>query len=255
MKRVRVIPLLLIQKGGLVKSVKFRKHQYIGDPINAVKIFNEKEVDELVILDISSRSEKKPPDLDLVKKIAGEAFMPLAWGGAITQLKQIRELISAGVEKCILNTAAFENPALIAEAAAWAGSQSIVASIDIRKNMFGQYRVWIRNGSENTGTDPVVFARQMESAGAGEILLQDITNEGSFSGYNTDIIRKVCSAVNIPVVASGGAGSITDFRKALEAGASAVAAGSFFVLQRPHKAVLISYPSQEQLNRDLFSKL
>lgn len=246
---------MLLQKGGLVKSVKFKNHQYIGDPINAVKIFNEKEVDEIAILDISATAEKRGPDFGQVKRIASEAFMPLAWGGGISTLRQIQELINLGVEKIILNHSAVNNPSLISEAAKWAGSQSIVVSMDVKKNILGKYKVYIHNGSKNISIDPVSFATQMQSAGAGEVLLQDIDRDGSFTGYNLEIIRMISSKLDIPLIAAGGAGSIDDFSAAVHAGASAVAAGSFFVLQRPHRAVLISYPAQEELKKYFFSKL
>lgn len=255
MKRIRVIPVLLLQKGGLVKSVKFKNHQYIGDPINAVKIFNEKEVDEIAILDISATAEKRGPDIEVVKKIASEAFMPVAWGGGISTIDHIQELVGIGVEKIILNHSAVRNPSFISEAAKLVGSQSVVVSMDIKKDLFGRHKVFTHNGSKNTSMDPVDFAKKMELNGAGEILLQDIERDGSFSGYNLDLIRQVSSKLNIPVIAVSGAASVLDFKAAVQAGASAVAAGSFFVLQRPHRAVLISYPAQEELKRDFFSKL
>ncbi len=255
MNRIRVIPALLIQKGGLVKSVKFKDHKYVGDPINAVKIFNEKEVDELVVLDISATIENRPPNFSQIKEIASEAFMPLAYGGGITKLEEIKALIGGGVEKVILNTAAFSNPGLVTEAAKYIGSQSVVVSIDVKKNFFGKYKVYVKNGSQNTGLDPVDFARQMERAGAGEILLNAIDRDGTFSGYDTELIRMVSSAINIPVVALGGARTVNDFRNAIQHGASAVSAGSMFVFQRPHRAVLISYPSQKELKENLFSQV
>jgi cyclase len=220
-----------------------------------VKIFNEKEVDEIAILDISTTRGKYGPDIKQVKEIACEAFMPVSWGGGITSLEQIKELIGMGVEKVIINQSAITNASLISEAAKLAGSQSVVVSIDYKKNILGKYRVYMQNGSKNTSRDPVTFARKMESAGAGEILLQDIDRDGTFSGYNTEILRHVSSQVNIPVIAAGGAGSISDFKAAVHAGASAVAAGSLFVLQRPHRAVLISYPTQKELQKDFFSKI
>jgi len=255
MRRIRVIPILLIQNGGLVKSVKFRNHQYIGDPINAVKIFNEKEVDEIAILDISASAEKRPPSRQLIKNLTGEAFMPLAYGGGVTRLDEVKDLIQMGVEKIIFNSSARNNPALIEEAAKWAGSQSIVVSIDVKKTIWGKYRVCSHNGLKTTGTDPLVFAKQMESAGAGEILLQEADRDGTFEGFDFSIIEMISRHINIPLVAAGGAGSIEDFKKAIHAGAAAVAAGSMFVLQRPHRAVLISYPSQEILKTQLFSQL
>ncbi|MBN8855492.1 MAG: imidazole glycerol phosphate synthase subunit HisF [Sphingobacteriales bacterium 50-39] len=253
MKRVRVIPALLIQKGGLVKSIRFKDHKYVGDPINAVKIFNEKEVDEIVILDISATAENRPPNITQIKEIAGEAFMPLAYGGGITKLEEIKELISAGVEKVVLNTTAFINPQLVSEGARYIGSQSMVVSIDVKKNIWGKYKVFVQNGSKSTGIDPVTFARQMEEAGAGELILNSIERDGTFEGYDTEMIQSVSKSVNIPVVAIGGASTVDDFARAVQHGASAVAAGSMFVFQRPHRAVLISYPSQPDLKEKLYS--
>ena len=255
MKRVRVIPILLIKNGGLVKSVKFKNYKYVGDPLNAVKIFNEKEVDEIVLLDISATAEKRPPDTFKISQIASELFMPLAYGGGITSLTEITNLISAGVEKVVLNSIAFSNPLLVCEAAKCIGSQSVVVSIDVKKNWLGKYRVFIQNGAKNTGIDPVTYACEMASAGAGEIFLNSIDRDGSFEGYDTTLIEEVSKAVNIPVVAIGGAGSIEDFATAISKGASAVAAGSIFVFQRPHKAVLISYPAQNELKERLFNKI
>ncbi len=255
MKRVRVIPALLIQKGGLVKSVRFKDHKYVGDPINAVKIFNEKEVDELVVLDISATAEKRPPNIRQIKEIAGEAFMPLGYGGGITSLDEIRELISAGVEKVILNTSAFNNPGLVSEGARYVGSQSVVVSIDVKKNLFGKYKVYIQNASRKTDADPVAYARRMQEAGAGEILLNAVDRDGTFGGYDVDLIRMVSESVDIPVVAIGGAATVDDLANAVKSGASAVSAGSMFVFQRPHRAVLISYPSQAELKQKVFSLL
>jgi cyclase len=255
MKRVRIIPALLIQKGGLVKSVRFKDHKYVGDPINAVKIFNEKEVDEIVLLDISASSEKRPPNIPKIQEIASEAFMPLGYGGGITTLDEIRSLITAGVEKVILNTVAFANPGLINEAAKYIGSQSIVVSIDVKKNVWGKYKVYVQNGSRNTGLDPVAFARQMEDAGSGEILLNAIDRDGTFEGYDLDLLHSVSSSLGIPVVAIGGAGSVDDFTGAIRAGASAASAGSLFVFQRPHRAVLISYPTQAELKSKVFGNI
>jgi imidazole glycerol-phosphate synthase subunit HisF len=252
MKRIRVIPVLLIQDGGLVKSIRFKDHKYVGDPINAVKIFNEKEVDEIVILDISATTEKKAPNILAIKEIASEAFMPLGYGGGITKLDEIKELITAGVEKVVLNTSAFENPKLVSEGAAYVGSQSIVVSIDVKKNLWGKYKVFVKNGSKNTDMDPVEYAKKMQMAGAGELFLNSIERDGTFGGYDTELIKSVAKAVDIPVVAIGGAAEIEDFAKAVQSGASAVSAGSMFVFQRPHRAVLISYPAQKELKEKLF---
>lgn len=249
MRRVRIIPALLIQQGGLVKSVKFKDHKYVGDPINAVRIFNEKEVDEIVILDISATAEKRGPDIRQIREIASEAFMPLGYGGGITTLDQIKALISAGIEKVVLNSSAFHNPGLVQEASRYVGSQSIVVSIDVAKNMWGKYKVYISNGTRNTGLDPVEYAIRMEQAGAGEILLNAIDKDGTFSGYDTALLKMVSSKIHIPLIAIGGASSVSDFAQAIESGASAVSAGSMFVFQRPHRAVLISYPSQDDLKK------
>jgi len=243
-----------MKDGGLVKSVRFKDYTYVGDPINAVKIFNDKEVDEIVLLDISATAEGKGPNMSKIRELASEAFIPLGYGGGITQLDEIKELIGAGVEKVILNTSAFDNPRLVSDGAKYVGSQSIVVSIDVKKNIWGKYKVYVRNGSKNTDLDPVKFAKQMADAGAGEILLTSIERDGTFSGYDTQLIEQVSNAVGVPVVAMGGAARIDDFEKAVNAGASAVAAGSLFVFHGPHKAVLISYPGQKELNERLFYK-
>jgi imidazole glycerol-phosphate synthase subunit HisF len=252
MKRIRVIPTLLIQNGGLVKSIKFKDHKYVGDPINAVKIFNEKEVDEIVILDISATDERKAPDISTIKEIASEAFMPLGYGGGITKLEEIKALITAGVEKVVLNSSAFEDIKLVSDGAKYVGSQSVVVSMDVKTNIWGKYKVFVRNGTKNTNIDPIEYARQMEQAGAGELLLNAIDKDGTFDGYDVELIKSICSAVNIPVVAMGGASKVDDFVKAVQSGASAVSAGSMFVFQRPHRAVLISYPTQKELKEKLF---
>lgn len=255
MKRVRVIPLLLLHKGGLIKSVKFRNYTYVGDPINAVKIFNEKEIDEIVVLDIDATAGNRGPDFQKVKEIAGEAFIPLAYGGGITSVDQVKELFYLGVEKVILNHSAVHNPSLITQIASLVGSQSVVASIDVKKNMLGKYKVYTKNGQDNTGLDPVAFAVQMQNAGAGEILLNSIDRDGTYNGYDLELVKKTAGQLNIPLIACGGAASIDDFAPAVQQGASAVAAGSMFVFQRAHRAVLISYPSQQQLKEKLFTRI
>jgi cyclase len=255
MRRIRVIPVLLLNKGGLIKSVRFKNYRYVGDPINAVKIFNEKEIDEIVILDIDATREKRPPDLEKIKEIAGEAFIPLAYGGGITKIEEVRELFYIGVEKVIMNFSAVNQPALIAESAKAVGSQSVVVSIDVKKNLFGKFKVYTHNGSGNTNYDPVEFARKMQDMGAGEIFLNSIDRDGTYDGYDLDLIAKVSSALSIPLIACGGAGKTEDFAAAVKQGASAVAAGSFFVFQRPHNAVLISYPSQQELTNKLYKAI
>jgi cyclase len=255
LKRVRVIPVLLIQQRGLVKSVKFKDYKYVGDPINAVRIFNEKEVDELAIVDINASKENRAPNISNIEEIVSEAFMPIAYGGGITTVDQVKKILSAGVEKVIINRSAVKNPNLITEIAKQFGSQSVVVSIDYKKNFFGRQGVYIENGKTNTGLDPMAFAKQLEDAGAGEIILNSIERDGTFGGYDLDMIKKVSRAVGIPVIAMGGASSIEDFRQASLNGASAVGAGSMFVFKGPHRAVLINYPEQEIMARDLFERL
>ena len=247
MVRTRIIPLLLLKNQGLVKTVKFKNPTYIGDPINAVRIFNDKEVDELVFLDITATVEQRPPPFDLIAKIASECFMPFCYGGGIYTVDHVTQLFSLGVEKVALNTVAARNAKFVREIAAIAGSQSVVVSIDVKRNWFGQYRVIIESGTRSTGRDPVEFAKEIEQAGAGEILLNSINRDGTMTGYDVELIRRVSGAVTIPIVAAGGARGVPDFAEAIQAGASAVAAGSMFVFTGKHRAVLISYPSIEEL--------
>ncbi|MCG7856218.1 AglZ/HisF2 family acetamidino modification protein [Flavihumibacter sediminis] len=255
MRRIRVIPVLLLHDGGLVKSIKFKDYKYVGDPINAVKIFNEKGVDEIVILDINASREQRGPDFAKLSQIASEAFVPLAYGGGIKNIDEVEKLFYLGVEKVIFNYMAFTNPSLITSVAKMVGSQSVVASIDIKSTIFGKNKVVILNGTESKHIDPVEYARRLVNAGAGEIFLNIVNRDGTYKGYDLEIIRSVSNAIEVPVIACGGASSIEDFRLAVENGASAVAAGSFFVFQRPHNAVLISYPSQQELKEKLFSRI
>lgn len=256
MKRIRVIPVLLVKDGGLVKSVQFKNYKYVGDPINAVKIFNDKEVDELAILDISATSKGNEPDLKSIAEIASEAFMPVSYGGGITSLEQVKKVLNNGIEKIVVNKSAHARPELITQIANAYGAQSVVVSIDVKKNLWGKYKVFTDNGSKNSGLDPVEFAKQCEERGAGEILLNSIERDGTYKGYDLELLQMVSSAVNIPIVACGGAGSVDDFKAAVKDGhASAVSAGSMFVFQRPHNAVLISYPTQKQLAEQLYAQI
>jgi len=255
MRRVRIIPSLLIQNGGLVKSVRFKNHVYVGDPINTVRIFNDKEVDEIVILDISATRKREGPNIDLIRQIASECFMPMAYGGGIKNLDEIKKLVAVGVEKVIINTTAIVNPSLVSEAAKYLGSQSVTVSIDVRKNFWGSANVFSDGGRTNTNMHPLNFAKQMEERGAGEILLTSIEREGTFSGFDLELIKAVSSSLTIPVVAHGGASHVDDFLRAINNGASGVAAGSMFVFQGPHRAVLVSYPSQQELKEKVFSQL
>lgn len=244
----RVIPCLLLKGRGLYKTVRFRDPKYVGDPMNAVRIFNEKGVDELVILDIAASVSGRGPDLELVRDIASEAFIPLCYGGGVRSLSQYAALVRLGVEKVAVNTALVEVPGLISEAARQFGSQSVVASIDVKRNLLGRYRVCVRSGTQATDLDPVTAARQAADAGAGEIILNAIDRDGMMQGMDTALIRTVTQAVSVPVVAIGGAGNLEHIREAIrEGGASAVSAGSLFVFTGPHRAVLITYPSEAEL--------
>jgi len=250
MMRQRVIPCLLLKDGGLVKTVKFKDPTYLGDPINIVRIFNDKEVDELVFLDITATIEQRKPPINTIAQIAEECFMPLGYGGGIRKIEDVRQILNIGVEKVIINSYAVECPTFITEAADLAGSSSIVVSIDVKKDWMGNYRVFTRGGKKNTGLDPVRFAKEMETAGAGEILLNSIDRDGTMQGYDIELIKRVTSEVTIPVVACGGAGVIQDLVQAVNVGgASAVSAGSMFVFQGRHRAVLISYPTRNEIQK------
>ena len=251
-RRIRVIPVLLIQKKGLVKSIGFKGHTYVGDPINAVKIFNDKEVDEIIVLDISATPEKRGPDFERITEITSEAFMPLGYGGGITTIDQVKRLIQSGVEKVVIRSAAFSNPSLIEEAAKIIGSQSVVVCIDIKQNWLGKPKVITPDANKLGPDDAIEVAKKIEYLGAGELILQSVNRDGTYKGYDLPLIQSVTSVVSIPVVALGGASQVHDFTEAISAGASAVAAGSMFVFQRPHRAVLISYPNQQILKEKLF---
>jgi len=255
MRRIRVIPVLLMQNNGLYKTVKFANANYLGDPINAVKIFNEKEVDELLLLDIGVCRSKSKPDFKKIEIIAGEAFMPMGYGGGVSSVEEIKRIIFSGFEKVIIGTAAYSNPSLVGEGSRLVGSQSIVVSIDYRNNLFGKPKVYGLSGKENTGMSPIDMAKKMEDSGAGELILHSIERDGTYTGYDLDLITKISESVSIPIVACGGASEAKDFVNAVRAGASAVAAGSVFVYHGHHKAVLISYPSQDRLKADLHEKI
>jgi imidazole glycerol-phosphate synthase subunit HisF len=246
--RTRVIPCLLLKGQGLVKTINFANPRYIGDPINAVKIFNDKEVHELVFLDISASTEKRSPRLDYISNIASECFMPLGYGGGIKTVKQAEEIFNQGVEKVIINSYAVENPSFIHELADMFGSQSIVISIDVKKNFFGNYQTYTHSGKVITRWDPVTWATEVEKSGAGEIFLNSIDHDGTMKGYDITLIKAVSESVSIPVVACGGAGTLDNFNRAVkDGGASAVAAGSMFVYYGKHNAVLINFPNDEEL--------
>jgi cyclase len=250
--RPRVIPCLLLRNTGLVKTIKFKDPTYLGDPRNVVKIFNDKDADELVLLDITATLENRGPRFEIIEEIASECFMPMGYGGGITNSDQVKRVVSIGIEKVVINSAAVQRPQLITESAQIVGSQSVVVSIDVKKVglISSRYEVFTHGGRKATGLHPVDFAKSVEQAGAGEIIVNSIDQDGSMKGYDIALIRQVADAVNIPVVACGGAGSVADLVSAVkQGGASAVAAGSFFVFQGKHRAVLISFPTGEELQR------
>jgi len=242
------LPALLLQGGRLVKTVRFRKPRYVGDPINAVRIFNEKEVDELIVIDIDAGRAGVSIPLKLITRIAGECFMPMTYGGGIRTLDQIAEIMAAGVEKVSINRAAVADRGFVARAAKRFGSQSIVVSIDVRRRLFGQYEICVDGGRRRAGLEPVSLALELESEGAGEILLTSINQEGTMTGYDVDLVRRVASALSIPVIACGGAGSIDDVIGVVcDAGAAAAAVGSMAVYQGRNRGVLIGFPTRKQL--------
>ncbi len=254
MLQKRIIPCLLLRDKGLVKTIQFKDARYIGDPINAVRIFNEKEVDELVFLDITASKTHREPNIELVNKISDECNMPLAYGGGVRSIETIRHLFNAGVEKVCLNTYAIENPAFIKEASDIFGCQSIVVALDAKRNWRGRYEIFTYGGTRATGIDVVDFAKKAEQMGAGEIFLNSIDRDGMMNGYDIELIRKVSDAVNVPLIACGGAGKLSDFEDALNLGkASAVAAGSFFVYHGKKHAVLINFPTRPEID-DILTK-
>lgn len=245
--RPRIIPVLLIDDRDLIKTVHFKNPTYLGDPVNAVKIFNRKRIDELSILDISATQHGKEPDFELLEDIASEAFMPLSYGGGIKTLDQVRKLLAIGYEKVVINTELVKNPNLVESAVQLAGSQSIVASIDAKRTN-GAYKCLVRDGKEIVDISPVELARRAELLGAGEIFLNAIDQDGMMNGYDISLVKRVAEAVQIPVTACGGAGGIEDLRKVIQEGmAHAAAGGSMFVYYGRLKAVLITAPSEQEL--------
>lgn len=251
MLRTRVIPCLLLKDQGLVKTVKYKDPKYVGDPINAIKIFNDKEVDELMLLDITATVEGRGPAFEMIGDVASECFMPLAYGGGIRDLENIRRILAMGVEKVVLNAMAISRPQLISEAAREFGSQAIIVSIDVKKTLFGKYEVMSHRATKKAGVDPVAFARKAAELGAGEILISAVDRDGTQQGYDLDLIAQISDVVSVPVVAIGGAGTLDDFAQGVRHGATALAAGSMFVFKGKHKAVLISYPTRAELSRVL----
>lgn len=248
MYRPRVIPVLLLKNKGLVKSVKFKDHRYIGDPINAVRIFNDLKADELVFIDILATKENRTISIDFVKNVGEEANMPFSAGGGIRTLEDIRKILEAGAEKVILNTIAGENPGFIRQAADAFGSTTITVCIDVKNDFLGKEKVWIKAGTKRIETDPFRFARQLEEYGAGEIIIQSIDRDGAMIGYDVNLIKDIVESVTIPVVALGGAGkweNLVDLNALVSL--NGLAAGSLFVYHGERHAVLVNYPDRQEI--------
>lgn len=248
MLRPRIIPCLLVKDKGLTKTVKFGPGKYVGDPINAVKIFNEKEVDELIVLDIDATSKETGPDFSLIQKLAAECRMPLCYGGGVKTVEQAKAIISLGVEKVALSAALVDTPTLATRIADEIGSQSVVAVLDVKKKLFGaRYETYTHNAKKATGKDPVEFARLLESLGVGEIVINSIDNDGEMKGYDLALAKKVREATTVPLTILGGGGSLKDIGSLISNfGIIGACAGSLFVFKGVYKAVLINYPTPQE---------
>jgi len=245
MLRPRIIPFLLIHKGGLVKTRKFSEPKYVGDPLNAVRIFNEKEVDEIMVADMDATVNNKEPDMDLIAKLAEECRMPLCYVGGVTKAEQVEKIVSLGVEKVGISGAAVENPSLIAKAAMRVGNQSVVVVLDV-KRIGSDYEVFIHNGKRGTGLKPAPFAKEAEELGAGEIVVNSIDRDGTGEGYDEELVGVVRRTVQLPVTALGGAGRVEDLGVLVQKfGSIGAAAGSLFVFKGKYRAVLITYPAAD----------
>jgi cyclase len=245
----RVIPTLLLQDGGLVKTRKFKNPKYVGDPVNAIRIFNEKEVDELVVLDIQASKQGRLPNYVLINEIAGECFMPLCYGGGIRTVEMAARIFDCGVEKVCLQTAAFENPDLITQIAKRFGSQAVVLSVDVKRDWLRRTRLYQAKSGNIASQAWTDFLRIGVEAGAGEVIVNSVEHDGELDGYDLEVIGQAAGMIEVPVIASGGAGKLADFKDAIACGASAVAAGAMFVFHGPHRAVLITYPRYEELEK------
>lgn len=247
MLRTRVIPVLLLRERALVKTHRFGKFRYIGDPANTVRIFNELEVDELCVLDISAARTRRGPDFELLRDVASECFMPMAYGGGIADFATAKRIYDTGFEKVVINTAATEAPGIIEDIARVYGTQAVVASIDVNRDWLGRSGVFTRGGRTRAHPDPVAWAKTLEDRGAGEILLTSVPREGTYEGFDLDLVRAVANAVEVPVIAHGGAGELVHIRQAVDANASAVALGSMVVFQKKDMGVLVNFPSPDVL--------
>ena len=245
----RVIPVLLLSKNGLVKTTRFKDPKYVGDPINTVRIFNEKEVDELMLLDISASKENQEPNFEMIEQIAGECFMPLAYGGGVRTVEQAKRIFALGVEKICIQTAALGNPRIVTELTQRFGSQSVIVSVDIKRNWLGKPQIYSSTKACSLDSDWIKHTKGLVDAGAGEVLLNAVEMDGTLQGPDLALIELMSKAIDVPLIAVGGVGSMKHIRAAVDAGASAVAAGAFFVYHGPHRAVLISYPKYSALEQ------
>ncbi|HXH99856.1 MAG TPA: AglZ/HisF2 family acetamidino modification protein [Sphingobacteriaceae bacterium] len=247
MLRPRIIPCLLVKDKGLVKTVNFKSPKYVGDPINAVRIFNEKQVDELVILDIDATTQNRDPDYKNIEHWAAECRMPLCYGGGVRTVQQAQKIFSLGVEKVALSSAVINNPDLVTQIAEQVGSQSVVVILDVKKKFLGGYEVYTHNGKRETGKDPFQLARQLEELGVGEIVINSIDNDGVMKGYDITLVEKLRKVITVPLTVLGGAGSLQHIGQLISKfGIIGASAGSLFVFKGVYKAVLISYPSMDE---------
>lgn len=245
MLRPRIIPSLLVHDNGLVKTVNFKNPKYVGDPINAVRIFNEKEVDELAIFDIDATVLGREPNYSLIERLASQSMMPLCYGGGVKTVEQAQRIFSLGIEKIALSSAVLQNPKLITEISDRVGAQSVIVVLDVKKKLLGGYEVYTNNGKKATGVNPFKFVEEAQKLGAGEIVINSIDRDGVMKGYDLDLIAKVRDKISLPMTVLGGAGSLEDIEKVIDNhGVIGVAAGSLFVFKGPYKAVLINYPTQ-----------
>jgi cyclase len=248
MLRTRVIPCLQLVGPSLVKTVKFGAYGYIGDPVNTVRIFNELEVDELCFLDIRATVERRSPNLKTLREIAEQCFMPLSYGGGVRDLGLAKEILGIGFEKIVVNSFAYEDVSFISRLADHAGSQAVIGSVDVKRGLLGRYQAYSHDGTRKTGVDPVEWALRLQNLGAGELLLTSMDRDGTWSGFDLEVTRRVSDAVSVPVIANGGAGAVADIGAAVkEGGASAVALGSMVVYQSKGMGVLVSFPDRNEL--------
>jgi len=252
MLRPRIIPSLLLHHKGLVKTINFKFPKYVGDPINAVRIFNEKEVDELAFFDIDATVQNIEPDYVLIEKLANQSRMPLCYGGGVKSVEQAHRIFGLGIEKIALSSALIQNPKLITQIANRVGSQSVIVVLDVKKKLLGGYEIYTHNGKKATGINPFKFSKELEQLGAGEIIVNSIDQDGVMKGYDFNLIDKISEKISIPMTVLGGAGSIADIEKVINRyGVIGVSAGSLFVFKGPYKAVLINYPTQTEKNKFL----